>query len=612
MCGFCGYINKNNNIENDKCIKDMCNKLNLKDTNTNNVYIDSNIALGYSNSKDTTITVPMIKNINGNEYVLVYNGELYNTKDLREDLISKGYTFTTLSDAEVIITSYKHYKDKCVEFFNGCFSFAIYDKTNQKLFLARDKLGTKPLYFTKTNNTFIFSTKISSILEHPEITPILDKTGIMELIGLGPAHTPGKTFFKNIYEIKPGYVANFSNFNLNEKMYWDLVTKNCTDTEEEAIKHIHDLVVDATKKQLVSNKNVCCMLSGGLDSSILSKISKDNISDLTTFSIDFVDNDTNFVSNDYQGSKDSDYTKIMKEYLNANHKDIVVDNSYLFDVLNESMIARDMPGMADIDSSMYIFCSKITENGFDVCLSGECSDEIFGGYPWYYKEHLINHEGFPWALSENLRNNILKVGILKENELNEYVNNARFDTLKNVVHLDKDDDYQKRFRNTNYLTIKWFMNTLIERTDRMSNATSLNVRIPFADYRIFEYVYNLPARMKLGVSRNNEPVEKYLLRKAFEKELPKDVVYRKKSPFPKTYDPNYLEAVETEMLKILDDKNLKIHKIINGKFVKNLIDTHGNSLKENWFGQLMTYPQTLAYLIQISNWLEYYNIEIEI
>lgn len=615
MCGFCGYINKDVTVENDECIKKMNSCLKFREPNTQNVYINSKTALGHSRLSIIDITngtQPMIKNVNNNEYIIVYSGELYNTKELKNDLISKGYKFKTNSDTEVILTSYIHYKDKCVEFFNGIFSFAIYDKNNENIFLARDRLGIKPLFFTQTNSTFIFSSGLKAILAHPEITPILDKQGIMELIGLGPAHTPGKTFFKNIFEIKPGFIANFSNFKLIEKMYWDLETKECNDSEEEAISQIRYLVEDSTKKQLVADDLVCSMLSGGLDSSILSKIARDNIENLTTFSIDFVDNETNFVSNDYQGSKDSDYVKIMKKFLNTNHKNIVVDNSYLFEVLNESMLARDVPGMADIDSSMYIFCNKITENGFRVCLSGECSDEIFGGYPWYYKEHLINHDGFPWALSENLRNNILKDGILKENELHEYVDTARFNTLKNVIHLDKNDNYEKRFRNTNYLTIKWFMNTLIERTDRMSTANSLKVRIPFADYRIFEYVYNLPARMKLGISKNNAPIEKYLLRRAFENELPRDVVYRKKSPFPKTYDPNYLKAVETEMFKILENKKLKIHKIINSKFIENILNTHGENLTENWFGQLMTYPQTLAYLIQISSWLEYYNIEIDI
>lgn len=615
MCGFCGYVLKENQIENDKIIKQMNTKLNFRNSTIPKIYIDQHTALSYSklnliNAKNNVDKISKI--VNQKEYIIIWNGELYNTRELKTDLISKGYTFDGNSDTEIVLTCYIHYKEKCVEFFNGNFAFAIYDKTNQNLFLARDRLGIKPLFYTFANNTFLFASQIKALLAHPDVKAVLDKEGIMELIGLGPAHTPGKTFFKGIFEIKPGHFANFKKFSLFQTEYWDLKTKECNDTEKEAILQIHDLVVDATKKQLVSNVDICSMLSGGLDSSILAKIAKDHIPNLTTFSIDYVGNETNFVSNDYQISKDSDYIKIMSKFLNTKHKNIMIENKYLFNILKDAMIARDLPGMADIDSSMYLFCNKITENGNHICLSGECSDEIFGGYPWYYKEHLISHHGFPWALSEDLRDSIIKKEIFPSKQMREYVENARQNTLKHVIHLEKNDEYEKRFRNTNYLTIKWFMNTLIERTERMATANSLIVRIPFADYRIFEYVYNLPARMKLGISSNNLPIEKYLLRKAFENELPKDVVYRKKSPFPKTYDPNYLKAVEVATQKILNDSSLKIHQIINTDFVQNMLRIHGENLTQNWFGQLMTYPQTLAYLIQISNWLETYDIEIEL
>lgn len=616
MCGFCGYVNKKENITDDKQIKLMNDVITKRGPNDYNVYINENVALGHTRLSIIDVKYgkqPMSKTVNNKEYVIVYNGELYNTDELRDDLINKGYKFTTKCDTEVILTSYIEYGANSILNFNGIFAFAIYDLNKNQIFFGRDRLGIKPLFYTKTKSSFVFSSEIKALLSHKEVKPVLDKNGIKELFGIGPSHTPGITYFKNILEIKPGYCGILKDFNLTTYRYWDLETKENNDTESEAIDKVHELLVDATKRQLVSDVGICSMLSGGLDSSILTKIAKDNISDLTTFSIDFEGNDKDFTPSMYQGSKDSDYVKIMKDYLKTNHKTIVLDNSYTFNLLQDALIARDMPGMADIDTSMLAFCKKINESGFKVCISGECSDEIMGGYPWYYREHLISHEnGFPWALSENLRNNLLKKGILKENELFEYIKNVKNDMLKNVKHLDSDDEYQRRFRNINYLTIKYFMTTLLERTDRMSMASSLEVRVPFADYRIFEYVYNLPAKLKLGLNNSDEPVEKYILRKAFEKELPKDIVYRKKSPFPKTYDPNYLKLVETAVLDLLNNQNLKIHKIINKDYILELINTHGKNLKENLFGQLMTYPQTLAYIYQISMWLEIYNVEIEI
>ena len=616
MCGFCGYVNYKKDVTNKYNIEFMNNIIKHRGPNEQNVIIKDNIALGHVRLSIIDLKLgsqPMEKEHDGNKYVICYNGELYNTKEIKDDLIKKGYSFKTKCDTEVVLTAFIEYGTECLKNLNGIFSFCIYDYNKNSIFLARDHLGIKPLFYSLTKDgTLVFASEIKAILKHNEITPILDKEGFMELFALGPAHSPGKTYFKNIYELKAGHYAIFDTNGLFTDKFWDLETRECNDTEEEAISKIHFLLKDSLNRQLVSDVGISSMLSGGIDSSILTKLANDQIKDLTTFSIDFKGNDKNFVANDYQGSKDSDYIKIMREHLSTTNKDIKIDNEYLFTLLKDAMIARDMPGMADIDASMFAFCKAIKENGFKVCLSGECSDEIFGGYPWFYKEHLINHIGFPWALSEILRSNIIRPGILKDNEIQEYVLNARNETLKPVTAIAPNDTYENRYRNINYLTIKWFMNTLVERTDRTSMANSLEVRVPFADYRIFEYVYNLPAKMKLGLNHSDTPIEKYLLREAFKNDIPREVLYRKKSPFPKTYDPHYLNLVETEMLNILNNKKSKINNFINIDFIKDLIYSHGESLKENWFGQLMTYPQTLAYLIQINMWLETYNIESEI
>ncbi len=617
MCGFCGYVNKEKNIKTDEIILQMIDKIKKRGPNFQDTFIHNNTALGHARLSIIDVkngNQPMIKDIDNNRYVIVYNGELYNTKELRDNLISKGYNFSTTCDTEVVLNLFIEYDKDSVNMLNGIFAFAIYDKNNDYIFLARDRLGIKPLFYTfSKNGTFVFSSEIKGLLEHPEIEAIVDKTCLMEIFGVGPSHSPGRTFFKDIFEIEPGFIGIYTKQNgLLKDRYWDLITKECNDTQEEAINQIHYLVTDATKRQLVSDVGISSMLSGGLDSSILTKIAHDNINDITTFSIDFKDNDKNFTANSYQMTKDSDYVKIMKNYLNTNHKTIKIDNEELFNLLKDSVIARDMPGMADIDSSMFAFCKYINENNFKVCLSGECSDEIFGGYPWFYKEHLMKNKGFPWALSENLRSSLLKPELLKTNELKEYIYLSKEKTLKNVEVLDKNDIYENRYKKINYLTVKWFMNTLVERTDRMSMSNSLEVRVPFADHRIFEYVYNLPAKMKLGLYENKMPVEKFLLRKAFENELPEDIVYRKKSPFPKTYDPIYLNLVENKIKEIINNKHSKICELVNIDFIKEMLNIHGENLTENLFGQLMTYPQTLAYLIQIEMWLDIYNPKIDI
>lgn len=622
MCGICGYMNHQNKVESDKIISYMNSKLKTRGPDAQNVYIDNNLAFGHSRLSIIDVSLgnqPMTKILKEKEYTIIYNGEIYNTDEVRDVLISKGYDFFSHCDTEVVLTAYAEFKEKCVEYFNGIFSFAIYDKVDNSIFLCRDHLGIKPLFYTLANcatsesKTLIFASEIKAILAHPDVKAILDKQGLLELLGLGPAHSPGFTYFKNILEVKPGHYANFKNNELIIKRYWDLETRECNETEEQAIEHINYLLKDATKRQLVSDVGICSMLSGGIDSSILTTVAKSQVKDLNTFSIDFTGNEKNFVANDYQGTRDSDYVEIMRNFLNTEHHNVYFSNSDLYTLLIDSLVARDMPGMADIDSSMFAFCKSINASGFKVCLSGECSDEIFGGYPWFYKEHLINYDSFPWALSKDIRKQIVKKGILEGDELVGYIEYRYNETLKDVTKLDKNDFFNNRFRNINYLTVKWFMNTLVERTDRMSMANSLEVRVPYADYRIFEYVYNLPAKMKLGMhSDDDTPIEKYLLRKAFENELPNEIVYRKKSPFPKTYDPKYLTLVENEVLSILANPKSKILQIIDKDYVSDIIVTKGRSLTQNWFGQLMTYPQTLAYLIQIERWLRLYNVEIEI
>ena len=612
-CGICGYIDKTN-ITYDKLIWDMTSVLTDSGLDSTGTYINNNIALGHTgiSTKDLKSGFqPMSRIINGKRYTVVYNGTLYNRTELKEDLTNKGYEFLTSTDNEIVLLTYIQYGDAGVKLLNGIFSYAIYDESKSSLFLARDKLGIKPLFYS-SNANFIFASEIKAILKHPYVSAKVGKDELCEIFSLGPAHTPGKTFFKGIYELLPGHYGIYANNNLKTYKYWDLETKEITDTIEESIDKVRKLVKDSLNRQLISNVPVCSMLSGGLDSSILAYLASQQMDDLCTFSIDFEGNEVNFSGTDYQPTRDSDYVNIMKDLIKSRHTNLYFSTSDIFNNLKDAMIARDMPGMADVDSSMLVFCRKIKACGFDVAISGECSDEIFGGYPWYYKDHLIDSTNFPWSRSIDTRKNIVNPKLISTEYLENYINNAFESICQNVVY-NSTDEKENMFRKTCYNTIKWFMNTLVERTDRMSMLSGLEVKVPYADYRIFEYIYNVCAKYKLGlVDGNDTPIEKYLLRKAFEQELPHDVVYRKKSPFPKTYDPEYTKLLEGEIKDIINNSSSPLLEIINVRYLYELLDTQGNNLKENWFGQLMTYPQMLAYLIQINMWLEEYKVDIDI
>ncbi len=613
MCGICGYMQKDN-ISDSNIITAMKNSILNRGKSENNIYVHKNIALGHARLSIIDLSggkQPMSRSHNNNNYTIVYNGELYNTQVLRNVLTTRGYTFKTDSDTEVLLLLYIEFKEKMLSFINGIFSFAVYDENNNSVFIARDRLGIKPLFYSCINDTLIFSSEIKGILASQMVPAIVTKNELIEIFSLGPAHTPSKTYFKNIYDLEAGHYLYFKNGKVEIEKYWDLKEKKLDDSDEEIIQNVKDLVTDATNKQLVSDVGIGSMLSGGLDSSIVTKIASDTLPEINTYSINYEDNDNDFTPNDYQLTKDSDFVKVMVKYLNTNHNNINIEQKELFNSLYESVIARDMPGMADIDSSMFVFCQKIAKTGQKVVLSGECSDEIFGGYPWFYKEHLKNTNGFPWALSENLRENLVKKDIFKKGEICEYISTSKINTLKNVSHIS-EDIFENKFKEINYLTVKYFMNTLVERTDRMSMRSSLEVRVPYADHRIFEYVYNVDAKLKLGLRKSDKIIEKYILKQAFKEDLPTSITDRKKSPFPKTYSDIYLQLLEKKLMEIIENKKSRIHEIINIDYVKSLISSHGKELKENLFGQLMTYPQTLAYIIQIEYWLNAYNIKMDI
>ena len=611
MCGIAGWVNFSESLKsNSKIIKKMTDILERRGPDSEGIYESENVLLGHRR----LIVVdpeggeqPMIKIINGNKYVLVYNGELYNTEELRKSLLEEGYFFDSYSDTEVLLMSYIAWGVNCIKKFNGIFAFAIYDEEKEQVFLARDQMGVKPLFYSINNKNIIFASEIKAILANPMVKAQIDREGITELFALGPAVIPGKAIYKNILEIAPANCLLISKENIKVWEYWKVTLQENKETVEEAAEHVRLLLFDAIKRQLVGDVPICTFLSGGLDSSAISAIAAEEFRNrgkiLNTYSIDYKDNEKYFKSSLFQPTSDKYWAFRMAEFIKSNHKNVVLNHKDLVLALKESTLARDLPGMADVDSSLLLFCKEIRKN-FVVSLSGECADEIFGGYPWYTNEEMLNAKTFPWSRAVGMRKSILNEKIKKFN-IEECAQYEYLKTLKEVPHFENEDKKNYRMKEMFYLNLKWFMVNLLNRKDRCSMYNSLEVRVPFADIRIVEYAFNLPAEIKLLHGR-----EKGILRKALEGVLPEDVVYRKKSPYPKTHNPIYTEMVCKEMNKILSDNNSPILEIIDKKVVKEIVDTEGKSYTTPWFGQLMTGPQLIAYLIQLNIWMKEYNVNI--
>lgn len=553
----------------------------------------------------------MIESVSDGDYVLVYNGQLYNTNELRKELSEHGYTFKGHSDTEVLLKSYLHYGEDVVHHLNGIFAFAIWNPKQDSLFLARDHFGVKPLFYTICQGTLLFSSELKALFAYPGVEKIIDRQGIGELFGIGPAHTPGTTVFRHIYELKPAHFAVFNHSGLHLERYWKLVSEPYTDSFEKTCETVENLLEDSITRQLVSDVPLCTFLSGGLDSSIITKYASDycqkqGLPPLDTYSIDYVDNDKNFVKSDFQPNSDQHYIEIMTNALHTNHHSIVIDTPELANSLEDAMIARDMPGMADIDSSLYLFCQRVKPE-MTVSLTGECADEIFGGYPWFFREDALTSGTFPWSIAVSERQNLLHPEISKQVHLKEYIDYRYEESLSEVDILPIDTPETAEKRKISYLTLTWFMQTLLDRSDRMAMANGFELRVPFCDYRLAQYVWNIPWEMKALNGR-----EKGLLRHIAEKILPEEIVKRKKSPYPKTHNPTYLAKVKDMFGKVLADKNAPIHDLLNVPYMEEILATDGKAFTRPWFGQLMTGPQLMAYLCQVNMWLEKYQPKIEL
>ncbi|MBN8192494.1 asparagine synthase (glutamine-hydrolyzing) [Bacillus sp. NTK074B] len=613
MCGITGWIHYKQDMSKQKVVVEkMAETLSKRGPDETNVWVDRNVAFGHKR----LIVVdpsggrqPMSLYHNNNLFTICYNGELYNTEDLRKVLIEKGYSFKGHSDTEVLLTSYIEWREECVHHLNGIFAFAVWDSEKEHVFIGRDRMGVKPLFYFEKDEGILFGSEIKALLAHPDVLPQVDLQGLAEVLGLGPSRTPGNGVFKGVKELRPAHAMIFSKAGLNIWRYWNVKSEKHTDSFIETVSKVRFLLTDAIERQLVSDVPLCTFLSGGLDSSAITAVAsnsykKEGKGKLHTYSIDYEENDQYFKANDFQPNSDAPWIEKMTSEFDTIHHQCEISQQELKDHLIEAVHVRDLPGMADVDSSLLWFCREIKQD-FTVGLSGECADEIFGGYPWFHRPEDFNRRGFPWMRSTAERQGLLKEEWSKKLNLEEYVLEQYDRTVAETPLLEGENELETKRRQLFYLNLLWFMTTLLDRKDRMSMGASLEVRVPFADHRLVEYVWNIPWEMKMHEGR-----EKGILRKALEGVLPHEVLYRKKSPYPKTHHPVYTKLVGDWLTEILEDKSSILYELFDEKKLKEIVASGGAAFKVPWYGQLMTGPQLLAHLAQIHVWFKDYKIEI--
>lgn len=610
MCGIAGWSDQNIEMnEQQPLLMKMSETLCRRGPDEHGEYIRRHTALLHrrlSVIDPENGRQPMSTLYEGEKYTIIYNGELYNTAELRDELREAGFGFGTHSDTEVLLKAYCYYKEACAEKLNGIFAFAVYEEGSGRLFLCRDRVGVKPLFYYQYRGGLLFGSEIKALLSSGKIPHAVTEEGLYELLFLGPARTAGTGIFKDMHELLPGEYAVYEDGRLTQTRYYTLTAHPHEDNEEQTIERMRFLLTDAVKRQLVSDVPMCFFLSGGLDSSIICQTAADfrkrhQLPPIDTYSVEYADNRKYFQPGLFQPNADYEYIGMMTDSTGSRHHEVILDNQALFDALVPSVAARDLPGYVDIDSSLLLFCREIKKN-FTVALSGECADELFGGYPWYHNHEILFEDCFPWSRRQEVRRQVVRDGLLPRGE--EYVRQRYLDTIRGVDTLDTDSAVDKRMREMFALNYYWFMQCLLERKDRCSMYSGLEVRVPFCDYRLIDYAYNMPWELKAYGGR-----EKGIIRKAFEDILPREIVYRKKSPYPKTHNPVYMQLCCERMREILRDDSRRINLLLSKEGVENIME-HPEEISSPWYGQLMRAPQILAYLIQLDEWLERYDVDI--
>ena len=547
---------------------------------------------------------PMTLVFEGEEYTIVYNGELYNTPELRRELAQLGHQFSGHSDTEVLLHGYARWGRGVLEKLNGIYAFAVWQKRARRLFLARDRIGVKPLFYAEHRGGLLFASEIKTILSYPGFRAAIDVTGAAELLLLGPGRTPGSGVLRGLRELEPGCCGIWERGRLTVSRYWRLTDGPHTEDFAQTAEHVRFLLVDAIRRQLVSDVGVGFFLSGGLDSSLICAVAAKELDrPLDTFSVDYDRNREFFVPGKFQPNSDADFLGPMEDFLGARGHRVVLTAEQLDAALEEATEARDLPGMADVDFSLLLLCREIRKD-VTVALSGECADEIFGGYPWYRDPEVRTRAGFPWSQNLQQRRSLLTGQLACRTDARDFVMSRYAQTL---LECDIDPDappLEKRMKQMVNLNFRWFMQTLLDRKDRMSMHSSLEVRVPFCDHRIAEYLYRVPWQMK-----DHGGYEKGLLRRAMDGWLPDQILWRKKSPYPKTHDPAYLALMHRRLDRLLSDRSAPLWELVRPGALEEL--AHADT-ERPWYGQLMTRPQTIAYFCQLDHWLRRLHVDIVI
>ncbi|WP_134668031.1 MULTISPECIES: asparagine synthase (glutamine-hydrolyzing) [unclassified Amycolatopsis] len=612
MCGIAGWVSYDTDLTRQQEIADaMTETMACRGPDDRGTWVRRSVALGHR--RLAIIDLPggrqpmSVKTPNG-EVAMVYSGEAYNFSELREELTKLGHRWETDSDTEVVLHGYLQWGTEVVDHLNGMYAFAIWDERDQKLVMIRDRMGIKPFYYYPTRDGVLFGSEPKAILANPLARKAVDSDGLRELMGF--TKRPGWSLWKGMHEVDPATVVTVTREGINTRTYWKLDAKQHTDDQETTVERVRELMTDIVHRQLVADVPRCVLLSGGLDSSAVTGLAAARLAEegeqLRTFSVDFFGQEENFQPDEMRDTPDSPYIRDVAKLVGSAHQDVMLNPADLSDpeVRRKVLRARDIPtGLGDMDTSLYLLFKAIRAES-TVALSGESADEVFGGYRWFHDEAAVKADTFPWLAFRNSlmddRASLLEPGLAAKLDLDSYIDDQYRTAVSQVDLLDGESERESRMRVICNLHLTRFVRQLLDRKDRMSMAVGLEVRVPFCDHRLVEYVYNTPWSLKTYDGR-----EKSLLRHATKHVLPASVRDRVKSPYPSTQDPGYAIALQEQVKEALAQKDNPLFQMVSREWLQQSAATDPAAISQ---AQRIGMDRAL----DLHHWFGMYSPELEL
>ncbi|MGK4908653.1 asparagine synthase (glutamine-hydrolyzing) [Streptomyces albus] len=579
MCGITGWVSYDRNLVSERtAVEAMTETMSCRGPDDAGTWIDGPAAFGHRRLAIIDLPggrQPMSVETPDGTVAMVYSGETYNYTELRRELTGRGHRFTTDSDTEVVLRAYLEWGPALAERLNGMYAFAIWDGRSQQLVMIRDRMGIKPFYYAETSDGVLFGSEPKAILANPLARREVTLDGLRELFAL--IKTPGHAVWEGMREVEPGTVVTVGRNGLRTHVYWELETRPHTDGKDETIAHVRELMDDIVRRQLVSDVPRCTLLSGGLDSSAMTALAARQLRESTgetvrSFAVDFVGQTENFVPDELRGTPDTPFVHDVARESATEHQDIVLSSDELADpeVRSRVIRARDIPmGLGDMDASLYLLFKAIRQHS-TVALSGESADEVFGGYKQFFDEEARKGGTFPWLVQFSNTfgedDSILSNSVTRALDLPGYIRDNYASAVSQVQRLEGESDFEYRMRVICHLHLTRFVRVLLDRKDRASMAVGLEVRVPFCDHRLVEYVYNTPWSLKSFDGR-----EKSLLREATADVLPRSVYERVKSPYPSTQDPKYHTKLQENVRDLLAKPSHQVFDLVNRDWLERAV-----------------------------------------